>query len=63
MENRRKKAIKIETVNATKSMAQARGEFLLNCRARNPVNDTIMNYEKATKYFLIQYVFLLPKQK
>ena len=50
MKNKRKKVMKIKTVNATKNMAEAREEFLLNCRARNLVNDTIVNYEKATRY-------------
>lgn len=47
-----KKTIKIETVNETKTMAKARDEFILNCRARNLVNETILNYEKATRYFM-----------
>lgn len=48
----RKKAIKIGTVNATKNISEARYEFLLNCKARNLVNETIMNYEKTTRYLM-----------
>ncbi|MGL5674914.1 MAG: hypothetical protein ACRDDX_00705 [Cellulosilyticaceae bacterium] len=55
MAKKMKKNIKIETVNETKTMAKARDEFILNCRARNLVNETILNYEKAIRYLVIAY--------
>lgn len=51
MENKRKKVIKIKTVNATKNMAEAREELLLNCRARNLKSTNLFNWN--TSFFAI----------
>ena len=47
-----RKKIKFELANDTKTMAKAREEFLLNCKARNLVDESIVNHEKTTRYFM-----------
>lgn len=39
-------------VNETKKMQEAYDEFILSCKARNLVNETIVNYSKSIKYFM-----------
>lgn len=48
----RKRKLKFETVNDTKKMQDAYDEFILSCKARNLVNETIINYSKSIKYFM-----------
>lgn len=48
----RKKKLKFEVVNETKKMQEAYDEFILSCKARNLVNETIINYSKSIKYFM-----------
>ena len=47
-----KKKLKFEMVNDTKKMKDAYEEFILSCKARNLVNETIINYSKSIKYFM-----------
>ncbi len=39
-------------VNDTKKMQDAYEEFLLSCKAKNLVNETIINYSKSIRYFM-----------
>ena len=47
-----KKKLKFEVVNETKKMQEAYDEFMLSCKARNLVNETIINYSKSIRYFM-----------
>lgn len=47
-----RKALKIIQENEAVTIAEARNDYLAFCRARNLANATILNNEKATRYFM-----------